>query len=155
MKAPWKAFLTAACVASINAAELPKDYKPSPEDFRIVDGVRYNIILSTNWIRIPPRHQSKWTKVETVVPEGVVFTFIGNPRVRVPDGPKFLVKNHPDKATLTTGQWIESMILMRVGTFQYSGEVIAMYDYGLTNVGTIKVTDATNRVTTVTNQLSR
>ena len=153
MKTPWTTVLTAACVASINAAELPKNYKPSPQDFRIVDGVRYNIILSTNWIRIPPRHQSEWTKVVTVIPDGVVFTLIGNRQV--PDGPKFLVKNHPDKATLTTGQWIESMILMRVGTFQYSGEVIPMYDYGLTNVGNIKVTDATNRVTTGTNQLSR
>lgn len=103
---------------------LPPDpkYKPQPEDFRIADGKLYNILVSTNW--------NTWIsgpemRVRQVLTNGVIFHLIER-------GGTCLVKNYP--GLLTQGQTIKAYLrVMRAGVFQYAGETIPAYDFGLAN----------------------
>jgi len=116
-----------------------KNYKPKPEDFRIVEGTLYNIQTSTNWSEIPESSEYFycWLKVFQVLPEGVIFQRGAMATKR--NEPfsyheKCLVQNYPGKDTLITGKSINQPIrVMRVGVFKYGSESIAAYDYGLPN----------------------
>jgi hypothetical protein len=127
--------LAAAATATAADVKLPsgRTYKAEPADFRVVDGKVYNIVLSTNWVKLPQGDANM--RVHNVISNGVYFRIEGkrsNPDTFV------FVKNYPDRDKLTTDQRIEKVVAMQTGiknaTNKAGGEyTMKAYDHGLPN----------------------
>ena len=116
---------------------------------RVVDG-RTNFLRSaTNWVTIPefmPDNlglASHYLKVSTVIKTGVV---IDERSDRATVSKTFLLKNWPGEAKATTGDLIDPIRATRTGRYNYLGDTIPIYDYGIP----ITITNApkTNAVAT-------
>ena len=114
-------------LAALTCAGAEPKYTPKPEDFRILDGKLYNAVLSMAWTRLPKHSGS--LKVYEIIPQGVIV----QPILPAIDGAKYLIKNHPEQKTLTTGKWIGAMDVFRRGVFTYGLDTMEVYDWGLPN----------------------
>lgn len=113
-----------------------RGYTPEPGDFRVVDSKVYNIILSTNWVKVPTVYDR--IRVNNVNKDGVFFRvengFHSN-RSSDPDTYIF-VKNYPGRDKLTTDQFVERMVVMQSGVLPSTnrvGYIVKAYNYGLPN----------------------
>jgi hypothetical protein len=129
------------------ASAADPNYKPKPEDYRIVNGKLYNLVLSTNFVtlnKISGEHGPKWSysqgglQVVNVLQAGVVmrhYSFnIGNKGY----GSTIIVTNLPDAAGLVTGKYYPRPFrAMRRGVYKWASTEgifdIAAYDYGIPN----------------------
>jgi len=129
--------------------------KPAPEvvyesDFRIAEGVLYNVRLSKRWAQYIPGAEMTVIKV---LPDGVVFRLYANINETsrtsgsigrssfgsrtihtsmVPAGTCF-VRNFPSR-TLTVGEWCSTpLYVLCVEPVAYDGQMLPAYDYGVPN----------------------
>lgn len=131
------------------AAELQKAIQ-NPDNFRVVNGKTYNVVLSTNWVTLPTRYQrgefSRMTK------EGAVFALesenskswgpgISQGTTWYEYDREVIIKNFPGK-NLIAGQPMPNIRVMPIRT---SASGVAIYDYGT------PPKTATNGVATITN----
>lgn len=134
-----------------------REYVVKPEDYRISDGKRYNIVLSTNWVTLSGK--SEYAKVISTIPEGMILQLYHYERIRVsnlnanqriggysgggptmrriPGAPpvldeKCLVKNLP-LAPIPGKEYPLNFRVMRKGYFTNDSEVLEYFDYGLPN----------------------
>jgi len=129
--------------------------KPAPEvvyesDFRIAEGVLYNVRLSKRWAQFIPGAEMTVIKV---LPDGVVFRLYANINetsrtsgnigrssfgsrtihTSVVQAGTCFVRNFPSRA-LTVGEWCSTpLYVLCVEPVAYDGQMLPAYDYGVPN----------------------
>jgi len=125
-------------VLSILSTSVPAQTSRSKADLRIVDGKVYNAPAAPGWETIPAEFQNgtgQSCTVAKVLPEGIAcdIEYSEYTEARGLRGGHLkyiLVKNHPRKAALISGNSLDPFRAMLVGRAQLFGDTVAVYDCG-------------------------
>lgn len=118
-------------LARSNEKEL-KDLR-GVNQFRLAGGQIWNVSAATNWVAVPEQN-SQWTYhwMDVVLVRGSDVSFQLWERYRGSATPTkvVVVKNVPNAASLVTGQSVNRMLALPIGTTNWIGLQYALYDHG-------------------------
>lgn len=141
MKLSSISLLLTIAVGALGQVQVPKDYKPTADDFRIVDGKLYNIRTSNKWEDLAPNNGTWALRVVTVSPQrNGVFVERFQRSNRADTANTIFVKNLPGWTNLVDNQEIiADHRVMPTGNLTATNKVFGSttvyraFDYGLPN----------------------